>query len=115
MALRAVPAELAVVHVVLPVTAGAGAVELDRTVDLVAVTRMAIEAAVLAVQGKRRPSIVIEIPREPCIRVVARFAGRAEALLVGVVLAVAVDALLLSIEERFRFVARVAGRSVVLT
>jgi len=103
----ALRAELAVVHIVLAVTTQARGVELDIRGDVhsLAMAGNASDPAVSAVEREMRLLGVIERPRVPVVRVVTERAVEPERALVGVVVAMAVDALALGVMELRRLVA----------
>src|SRR5262245_48121475 len=101
MTLRALEPELAAVHVVLAMAATALRRQTDvgRRPHRIAMARVAIEAAMRAVEREAGLRRVVERPDQPIGGVMAHRAVRAEPARMDVVFDVAVDAGLLRVEE----------------
>ena len=108
MAALAVASELAVVHVIVVVTAGAGTGQAHLSFHGFAVAGVTINPLVSAVQFEVGALVVIKAPGLPVARVVALAAVRAERELVLVFLLVAGDALAFRVLEGRRQVAFLA-------
>lgn len=88
MAFLALPAEAAVMHVVLVVTAHAPHRQDGLAGDRFSVTAVAIQAPMSAIQPEAGTGIVVEVPQPPITAVMAAFALFAETPLVNVILVV---------------------------
>lgn len=99
MALLALLAECAIVHVVASMTTRADPRQGGLLIGRRAVTGVAVELSMRAVEGELRAPIVVEVPDLPVPRVVARLALRSEPALMDVVPLVAGDALALRVTE----------------
>ena len=109
MAAAAVEAELAVVYVVGTVTVAAATALALHGGKRLAVAGVAGRVAVRAGEREPGPQVVIELPGQPVDRVVAGGAIVAVTPLVGIVVAVAVDANLRRVAENVGLMAAVAG------
>jgi hypothetical protein len=108
--LIALVAELAAMHVIGPMTAGAARREVDlgEHVDGLTMTPVTVEPVMCAIQWEIRLGIMVETPRQPVHGHVAECAFLAEPRSVHVVLEVAVHALFGRIEEGVALVAILA-------
>ena len=99
MTARAVRAELAVVNVVRPVAIGAIAAERQLHAQRAAVTVLAVNVGMRAVQPETRLQVVVECVLVPADGVVTQRALLAEPAVVRIVLSVARDTLRRRITE----------------
>ncbi len=100
--------EIAVMRIVVAMTAITQHRQLDFVLHLVFMARMTVYAVVFAIQRKIGLRIMIELPREPIVRTVTQFAFRTQPFLVDIVLDVARRTLDLRILVRVRGMALLA-------
>ena len=99
MALTAVRTESTRVYIVAAMAAPAGRIELNSVGNRSQMTGFTLQSAMSAVESEVSFTIVVELPNQPVVRVVASFTSRPEALFVNVILDVTVHALIVSIME----------------
>jgi hypothetical protein len=99
MAELAVGTERSRVNVVATVAATAAHRDCNRVRRGSRVASVTIEAFVCTIEHKAGLLVVIELPDQPVVGVVAEVAVRAETLLMNVVFAMAVDALIVGVSE----------------
>ena len=108
MAPAAVEAEFPVVDVVGPMAVGTAAAQPGLRSKGSAVTTVAADFEVCALQGEVRLPVMVKLPLQPVDRVVAKGAVLREAILVRVRFAMAFGAVRGRVAEDMRLVARVA-------